>query len=76
MGDGGGGDFVAKTLVGIAGSLERAVFSEESARLPGLLQGADPRSKVVAGLMLLIKRRHELNQRQFDAVALLDDRHY
>ncbi len=30
----------------------------------------------VAGLMLLIKRRHELNQRQFDAVALLDDRHY
>ncbi|HUW36496.1 MAG TPA: lysophospholipid transporter LplT [Rhodocyclaceae bacterium] len=30
----------------------------------------------VAGLMLLIKRRHELNQRQFDAVALLDDRHH
>lgn len=54
MGDGGGGDFVAKTLVGIAGSLERAVFSEELARLPGLLQGADPRSKVVAGLMLLV----------------------
>lgn len=28
----------------------------------------------VAGLMLLIKRRHELNQRQFDDVAALDDR--
>jgi MFS transporter, LPLT family, lysophospholipid transporter len=28
----------------------------------------------VAGLMLLIKRRHELNQRQFDDVASLDDR--
>ena len=29
----------------------------------------------VAGLMLLIKRRHESNQRQFDDVASLDDRH-
>jgi LPLT family lysophospholipid transporter-like MFS transporter len=27
----------------------------------------------VAGLMLLVKRRHEMNQRQFDSVALLDD---
>ncbi len=54
MGDGGGRDFVAKTLAGIAGSLERSVFSEESARLPGLLQGVDPRAKVVAGLLLLV----------------------
>ena len=28
----------------------------------------------VAGTMLLVKHRHELNQREFDAVALLDDR--
>jgi len=27
----------------------------------------------VAGLMLLVKRRHEMNQRQFDSVALLDN---
>ena len=27
----------------------------------------------VAGLMLLVKRRHELNQRELDSVALLDD---
>jgi cobalt/nickel transport system permease protein len=51
---GEGGDFVAKTLVGIAGTLERAIFSEELARMPGLLQGIDPRAKVVAGLMLLV----------------------
>ena len=30
----------------------------------------------VAGLMLLIKRRHEMNQRQFDAVAQLEDAHH
>ena len=28
----------------------------------------------VAGTMLLVKHRHELNQREFDSVALLDDR--
>jgi hypothetical protein len=27
----------------------------------------------VAGTMYLVKKRHELNQRRFDAVALLDD---
>ena len=27
----------------------------------------------VAGTMLVIKRLHEANQRQFDSVALLDD---
>ncbi|MBI5921972.1 MAG: lysophospholipid transporter LplT [Betaproteobacteria bacterium] len=27
----------------------------------------------VAGLMLLVKRRHEMNQKQFDSVALLDN---
>lgn len=50
----GSGDFVAKTLAGITGSLEQAVFSEELARLPGLLQPIDPRAKVLAGLMLLL----------------------
>ncbi|MFA7282119.1 MAG: lysophospholipid transporter LplT [Sterolibacterium sp.] len=30
----------------------------------------------VAGLMLLVKRRHEMNQRQFDSVALLDNSHH
>ena len=28
----------------------------------------------VAGTMLLVKRRHEANQREFDNVALLEDR--
>jgi len=27
----------------------------------------------VAGLMLMVKRHHEMNQREFDSVALLDD---
>ena len=27
----------------------------------------------VAGTMYLVKRRHELNQREFDSVAQLDD---
>ncbi|GAB1461003.1 MAG: lysophospholipid transporter LplT [Thauera sp.] len=30
----------------------------------------------VAGTMLLVKRRHEANQREFDNVALLEDRHH
>jgi hypothetical protein len=29
---------------------------------------------LVAGTMLLVKRRHEANQREFDNVALLEDR--
>ncbi|MGE5620002.1 MAG: cobalt ECF transporter T component CbiQ [Sphingomonadaceae bacterium] len=48
------GDFVAKTVAGITASLERAVFTEEQARLPGLLQGIDPRAKVAAALLLLV----------------------
>jgi cobalt/nickel transport system permease protein len=50
----GGGDFVARTVAGVAGALERALFSEEQARLPGLLQGIDPRAKVGAALALLL----------------------
>lgn len=50
----GRGDFVARTVSDVSGALERALFSEEQARLPGLLQGMDPRSKVVAALSLLL----------------------
>ncbi len=50
----GGGDFVAKTIGGVTAALEQSVFSEELARRPGLLQGVDPRAKVLAGLMMLI----------------------
>ena len=50
---GGRGDFAAKTLAGIAEALERAIFSDDSARLPGLLQGIDPRSKVLGAALLL-----------------------
>ncbi len=49
-----GGDFVAKTLAGITGALERAVFNEEQARLPGLLQGIDPRVKIIGAILLLL----------------------
>ncbi|MHB1161728.1 MAG: cobalt ECF transporter T component CbiQ [Chloroflexota bacterium] len=54
MGAGGGGDFVTKTVAGITASLERAVFSEEQARIPALLQGLDPRAKVASALLLLV----------------------
>jgi len=46
--------FVAKSVAGVTAALERAVFSEEHARLPGLLQRRDPRAKVVATLLLLL----------------------
>lgn len=49
-----GDDFVARTVSDVSGALERALFSEEQARLPGLLQGMDPRAKVVAALLLLL----------------------
>lgn len=47
-------DFAARTVAGITGALERAVFSEEVARRPGFLQKADPRAKVLATLFLLL----------------------
>ncbi len=46
-------DFVANTIAEITVALERALFSEELARVPGLLQGTDPRAKLIAGLLLL-----------------------
>lgn len=47
-------NFMLKTVAAVTAALERAVFSEEHARLPGLLQGRDPRAKVVATLLLLL----------------------
>lgn len=40
------------TLAGIAGSIERAVFTEEHARVRGWLQGIDPRAKL--GMFLAV----------------------
>ncbi|MBX6341511.1 MAG: cobalt ECF transporter T component CbiQ [Thermomicrobiaceae bacterium] len=40
-------DFVAKTVVGVAEAIERTVYTEEYARRAGLLQGVDPRAKLV-----------------------------
>ena len=39
---------------GIAASIERAVFTEELARSPGLLQGLDPRAKLGMFLVLVL----------------------
>ena len=47
------GAFVARTVTGITGALERNVFSVENARLPGVLQQTDPRVKLVSILILL-----------------------
>jgi cobalt/nickel transport system permease protein len=49
----GRGDFVARTVGGLTGALERAMYSEEQARRPGLLQRTDPRVKVVAIVLLI-----------------------
>ena len=43
-------DWLERTAATIAGSIERAVFTEELARAPGWLQGLDPRAKLVACL--------------------------
>ncbi len=48
------GDFVSRSMAEIGGSLERAVYSEETARLPGYLQGIDSRAKGLALLMFLL----------------------
>lgn len=47
-------DFAGRTVAGVAEALERVVFSEELARLPGFLQSVDPRAKTVAILLLLL----------------------
>ncbi|MCL5257430.1 MAG: cobalt ECF transporter T component CbiQ [Chloroflexi bacterium] len=47
-------DFVGRSLSGMTGVLERALYSEEEARQPGLLQSMDPRVKIVAVLLLIL----------------------
>lgn len=46
------GSWVEKTVGEIAGSIERAVFTEEHARKAGWLQGLDPRAKL--GMFLAV----------------------
>ncbi|HVW35461.1 MAG TPA: cobalt ECF transporter T component CbiQ, partial [Acidimicrobiia bacterium] len=48
------GSFVNKTLNGAAGLLRQAMFSEDMAAAPGLLQRIDPRVKVVSLFGLLV----------------------
>ena len=48
------GSFVAKTLDGASGLLRQAMFSDEVAKQPGLLQRVDPRVKLVTLVGLLI----------------------
>src|SRR6185369_12176979 len=47
------GSVVAKTLTGMSELARAAVFSEDAAAAPGLLQRLDARVKVVCALMLL-----------------------
>ncbi len=54
MGGGSGSDFVARSVAGVSGAIERAIFDQELAALPGTLQGVDARAKVVAVLLLLL----------------------
>ena len=46
--------FVEKTLAGISGGIEQAIFSEENARKPGFLQRRDPRAKLLAFIALIV----------------------
>jgi cobalt ECF transporter T component CbiQ len=45
---------IARTLTDISHTLEQALFAEEIARQPGLLQSLDPRMKLVSILVLLV----------------------
>ncbi len=47
------GDFVARSIQGALAFLKDAVFSEDAASLPGLMQSLDPRFKL-AGILLLL----------------------
>jgi cobalt/nickel transport system permease protein len=44
--------WLEKTLAGIAGNIERAIFTERHARLDGFLQRMDPRAKL--GMFLIV----------------------
>lgn len=45
---------IEKTLSGISSFFARSLFREETARRPGLLQGVDPRAKLVATVLYLV----------------------
>ena len=47
-------DFVARSIQGALAFLKEAVFAEETAALPGLLQALDPRIKLSGILLLLL----------------------
>jgi cobalt/nickel transport system permease protein len=49
-----GGEFVGQTISGVTGALQRAIFDQEMASQPGILQSMDPRSKLIAVLALLL----------------------
>jgi cobalt ECF transporter T component CbiQ len=53
-------DFVEKTLLGIADSARESIFAENWARREGMLQGLDPRAKVVGlvGLVVVTSIAH------------------
>jgi len=53
--------FVEKTIAGIAGNIEQAVFTEEHARRDGLLQRRDPRVKILAFLAMILAVSLALN---------------
>ena len=40
-------DFVSRTIVGVTGAIEQAIYSESMARTDGFLQRVDPRAKAV-----------------------------
>lgn len=48
------GDFLERTVAGLAEAMERALYAEDLARADGLLQRLDPRVKVVGLLALVV----------------------
>jgi cobalt ECF transporter T component CbiQ len=56
------GNYVAKTLNGAASVMRQAMFAEDTAAEPGLLQRLDPRVKVVTlfGLLVAVSLVHNL----------------
>jgi cobalt/nickel transport system permease protein len=48
------GGFLARTVSGITGALEQTIFSEEQARLHGLVQQIDPRVKLLCLLAMIV----------------------
>ena len=47
-------DFLSKNISGFTGTLESVISSEELCRAPGLLQGLDPRGKLVTLILFIV----------------------